>query len=326
MAWYTAAVWSWFRGLLGERIAPSPRAGRALLSLGREEHQGFFGSHGGLSVLNADLAMAWAESGGADGATRTDRLKALVALWLDRVRDELKRDYRRWRHADVEGLAPLEGNIAPRLAAIGDAASRRVPHYLRGLVEGRDAGPVALVALAGQKDYYTFIDPFQPREGEFATSGGVYIGGAPLPIIAMPIDGAKFAMEWVVAHEMTHHVLADLNLPVWIEEGLTQMMEEAVGGKPYASLTLNDIRDHREYWDERSLERYFAGGSFSHAHGPEQRLAYQLSEAIVRTQMADRPKMFLRFMREACGTEDGREAARSVLGCELRALGGALVN
>jgi hypothetical protein len=168
----------------------------------------------------------------------------------------------------------------------------------------RGAGPIPLavvIALRKSEDYYSFISRFYPEEGEFGTSGGVYIneGEPSVPVIAMPVN-TKHAVEQTLAHELTHHALRGLELPLWVEEGLTQMMEERVTG--YTSFTMNQelLERHRERWsddDRLALERFWSGEAFHSPRDDEQELAYHLSQVLVRGLLTQRPKEFIAFAR-----------------------------
>jgi hypothetical protein len=129
----------------------------------------------------------------------------------------------------------------------------------------------------------------------------------------------KWAVEGIIAHELTHHALYNLALPLWAEEGLTQMMEERVAGQGGFALDQEMLARHRKRWLSGGVDRFLSGESFRSPLGDEQELAYNLSQLIVRRMLADHPERFFAFLR-ACRDVDPEEAAKSHLGMECAAL------
>jgi len=123
----------------------------------------------------------------------------------------------------------------------------------------------------------------------------------------------KWAMEQTIAHELTHHALHDAQLPLWVEEGITQMMEERVTGQTNFKLDRQMLRRHREHWLDGSLERFLSGEGFSAPHDDEQELSYHLAQLVVRGLLSRDPKSFFAFAR-ACGTTNPGDAATRHLG------------
>ncbi len=319
-------MFNWLKSILNAKHHASRAAPKDLVSLHRDDVEHLFRDRHKLPHVDWGMADIWIDRREPDLDRQPALRRAVAAAWLDAVRDALEPDMRRWRHAFVEGLAPAEDAIAQRVAKSADRSVQVVAEAMRPLTGKRPVETVAVIGLPRRDDYYSFIAPFYPDEGEFATSGGVYIHspGGGMPLIAMPLHEGR-DLELVVAHEMTHHILSPLNLPRWLEEGLTQMMEERVVGVANFILTTDKAERHRAHWNTASLTRYWNGESFSWSKGDEQELAYNLSQAIVRRLLADRPKDFFRFALKSSGTRTGASAAREVLGMDLNELPGQLV-
>lgn len=287
----------------------------------------FLNREGGL-LVDWDMAHTWVRKEYPAESDHVHALRAIAAAWLDRLQRDSKTDLHRWRHAEVEGLAPLDGGVSRRVAIAGDCGALLVGEAMSKITGRKSIDPLCLIGVATHEDYYTFIAPFYPDEGEFATSGGVYLneGGAGLPLIVLPIEGNRQSLEATIAHELTHHALHHLDLPLWIEEGLTQMMEERVTGMSNFVLSPTLIERHQAHWDAESLTAFWSGESFSSADGESQELSYSLAQAIVRAQLADRSAEFIRFIRAAASDLTGELAARSELGQSLESLAGRLID
>lgn len=309
-----------FGGRGGQERAPAD-----LLTLDRDEIAPFLSVGEGLPRLDWSMADVWITRKAA-GPGDQDRLKrAVAAAWLDGLRDALEADHKRWRHARIEGLAPVAENCAARVAAVADHA---VVTIERALVPIRGDEPIPLagiVALDGMDPYYSFISYYHAEEGEWGTSGGMYIheGADSFAVVALPVI-PKTDIGKTVAHELTHHALRGLELPLWVEEGFTQMMEERVTGRSYFKLDHEMMRRHRERWGGEEVERFVAGDSFFSPYDDEQELAYNLAQLVVRGWLSREPQRFFAFAR-ACQNVGPQAAAEEHLGkSEAEVVGQAL--
>lgn len=316
-------MWRALKKLLSVESRPVASAPVAFDSVAPDVMTALWIEKGKLPLVDWTAGFAWVDAQTDDEGKRRGLERAMTAHWLDRVQSTLGKDYQRWRHAEVEGLAPAD--MVSRLAALGDMAMVRVGHLLKPLVEDAPAGPVCIVVLSKSADYYTFIEPFCP-DGEYPTSGGMYIAGHGMPIVATFRQEPLSIVDNTIVHEITHHILCPLQLPSWLQEGITQMMEERVTGNTYYVVNRYFLERHRAHWDAESLERFWRGQSFSHAQGDEAELAYHLAQTIVRTHLTDRPDKFFAYMRAASGDETGAAACQAVLKCDLKSLAGRLVH
>jgi hypothetical protein len=239
--------------------------------------------------------------------------RAVAAAWLDALGDAVETDSRRWRSAAVEGLAPAAGNVGPRVAGCADrsiAIIGKALARLRGDPREHPISPVAVVALGTDEEYYSFISHFYSEEGAYATSGGIYIrdDGA-FPLLALNTQ-SRYNLEATVAHELTHHALKPdprrgqfgAGLPLWAEEGLTQMMEEHVTRVTNFNFGREMLDRHRVLWDTIGLDGFVEGETFHSPEDERQELSYNLAEALVRSLLATRPQEFWAFAR-ACYEE-----------------------
>jgi hypothetical protein len=264
--------------------------------------------------------------------------RAIAAAWLDELRDALPTDSRRWRHAFVEGLAPLEGDIGTRVAAAADKSLRIIGKALteiRGDPRANPVPPIGVVVLATAEEYYSFVSRFYVEEGEYATSGGIYIGASADNFPLFAVNGQmKQEIEKTIAHELTHHALKPdramratcAGLPLWAEEGLTQMMEEHVTRSSHFVFNREMLERHRALWDEIGFEGFADGKVFQSPIGEHQELSYNLAEMLTRSLLSTRKRDFFAFAR-ACRNEgaDPVEATRTHLGGTVEQLAEALV-
>lgn len=300
------------RKLLGAgsaKSAPAP----VLPPIARDDIAHLLRSPHGLPVVDWGFADAWIRSRHASVDPALAR-RAVMAACLDEIRDQLEQDHRRWRSAKVEGLAPLEGLAGPALAETAETACRVLERDLRVIRGDAPIPPFALVAVEPYDAYVDFTSAYFPDAGSYATSGGLYLNDGPdsFPIIAANTV-ARHAVAQIAAHEITHHALRECRLPLFIEEGLTQMMEERVTGIPNFKLDNELVARQRERWGEGRLGEYLAGHGFSSPEDDTQELSYALSQWLVRAELSERPKPFFEFLRR-CRDLDADLAFQEVFG------------
>ena len=71
----------------------------------------------------------------------------MAGAWLDELRDALSTDSRRWRHAFVEGLAPIAGDIAPRIAKWADRSIQIIGKGLPEIRGDPKENPIPAIAI-----------------------------------------------------------------------------------------------------------------------------------------------------------------------------------
>lgn len=251
----------------------------------------------------------WIESQAHDEAKQAELRRAVAAAWLDEVRDATPDDHRRWRHERVEGLAPMVGTVAVQTSKSVDASLATIERALSKIRGETPIDPIGVVALSTKEEYISFTSHYYPEEGHWGTSGGVYIndGSDSFPFIAVPAN-VKHSIDQVIAHELTHHALRGCNLPLWIEEGLTQMMEEHCTGRTNFHLNREMLERQRERWGGGEISRFLDGTGFHSAEDDEQELTYHLSQLVVRGLLARDATRFFEFAR-ACRDSSPEDAA-----------------
>jgi hypothetical protein len=249
-----------------------------------------------LPQLNWPIAAPWIAARAEEGPARTLLTRAVVARWLEELRDAMPTDHRCWRTADVEGVAPLDSSIS--ILRHTERAIRVVGDALERIRATRAISPFGIVALATHDDYLSFQSHFGPSQGEFATSGGCYLSThhTEFPLIAFPC-ASRWSLGNVIAHELTHHALFDLDLPIWIEEGLTQMMEERATGTTSFVLNREMLERHRDRWSHGRLQDFLGGRSFHSPQDDDQELSYHLAQLVVRSELQARADAYFKFVR-----------------------------
>ncbi len=236
--------------------------------------------------------------------------RAVAAAWLDAVRDALAVDHLRLRTANTEAIVPRAGAVGVDLSAGGERAIAVIHDALRKIRDDAPIRPNAIVAIAPTDAFIDFTSHFFSEDSHTATFGGLYIReGTVMPLLAINAMQKGHVLS-VLAHELTHHALRDARLPLWIEEGLTQMMEERVTGLLGFTLTESEREEHANEWTRDALQEFVEGASFFSPEGDRQRLAYHLAQWFSRACLTTQPDRYFAFAR-ACVREDWQAAFRT---------------
>ncbi len=292
----------------------SPRAAVEFPVIPREEIGHLIVMEEGMPQVDWGMAAAWMVHREPDVRKREDLKRAVVGAWLDEVRDAVKTDSRRWRRGIVEGVAPLEGSSAVRLAEWAEKSIREVTRSLVQIRGDATMEPIAVVGMGTRDEYYAFVSHFYPEGGSFATSGGMYIrsDGDSFPMLAINAQ-SKHGLESTVAHELTHHALHGCGLPLWAEEGLTQMMEERVTGLTDFVFNHEMRERQRGLWLRDGFGALVDGSGFHCPDDDVQELSYHMAQVLVRSLLSTRSGEFFAFAR-GCATTGADLASKEYLG------------
>ena len=189
-----------------------------------------------------------------------------------------------------------------------------------------------IIAFSEEDDYYQYISGFYP-EGEHPTSIGVHIHRG-YSHVALLYDTELRAGQTIV-HELTHHCLTHLPIPLWLNEGVAQHLQKTIGEAyvPSASQTTTTAywgmvsgwkpplvwdelaERHFNFWYPKRVQMFWAGTSFSEP-GDSVELSYSLAEILVHL-LTQKGGDFLAFIRAAHADDAGQTAALDNLGCCL---------
>lgn len=123
--------------------------------------------------------------------------------------------------------------------------------------------------------------------------GGVYLNRGH-GHFAMP-NGDLERYVSVMSHELCHAFLHHLELPLWLDEAITQGVEHSITGLlPYV-LDREMIGRHQDYWDAPRIRAFWSGESFIFAD-EGQELSYHLARFILHGLHDGGPR------REGCWT------------------------
>ncbi len=119
------------------------------------------------------------------------------------------------------------------------------------------------------------------------------------------------ALLHILAHELIHNCLVHLPLPNWLNEGITQTLEEdLVRGRRRVLIDRELFSRHEAFWNDDNIQEFWTGRSFFHA-GDSQELSYNLAVVLMHKIYVDLelPKEDIRSFIVNAKRGDAGEAA-----------------
>jgi hypothetical protein len=280
------------------------------------ELPGAFDEAFGLPQPNWELIYKWVQPRIPEGGWAA-AWDSIAEQWLLTLGQRLGPEYhlrRTGRFLTLDALPDRNGNA---LVAFANTSLTALEQIFARLERPAIPGRRVIIFFADRRSYYSYVSHFK-REGIWATSGGMYLRpryGYRHTVVA---PGQDWHLRGATAHELTHHVLDHLRLPRWIEEGLTEMMNERLTAVPSFGLDRETARRHREHWSRVGLQEFWLGRSYGDPESQE--LSFNLSQVLIRRLAADFPAKFFDFLRDASRDDAGDGSARTHLGMDLQAI------
>lgn len=232
-----------------------------------------------------DVIASWVESHGEPDSL-DETWTQIARDWLARLGQSLPLDYTVLESPEFLLLA-ADQSLGTRILNSSERARRIILKTLDGVASDQGYGKHVVLLFADTDSYYDYVTDFYPDEGEFALSGGMFLDVGYGHFAVCPAYGDDY--ERVIAHELNHALLRHLPLPLWLNEGVTQVMEDVVLDSSYFMVDHEILGRHRAYWNAKTIDMFWSGDSF---YSPDdgQELSYHLSQVLFRNLMSDHPK------------------------------------
>lgn len=266
----------------------------------------------GLTHPDWKAALAW-----HDALPDTVRAAAWLALqrgWLQWLRGALGLHYRLYESETALMLTTQAERLARVQLDYLDVTQRRIRRALEELADHGMAGKEILIAFPDSEEYYRYLSAFHADDDLFAMSAGAHLneGCSHFAIHG----GALEQLEPTIVHEMTHSRVTRLSLPLWLDEGIAQSIEERFA-PVYKDPAITWERSQRQttFWTPDSIQEFWNGAAFQQLD-KRQEMAYDLAYSLVKAMAQDWPR-FKRFVLTASNADGGSAAARDCFGVDL---------
>ncbi len=238
----------------------------------------------------------------------------LARDWLGTLIEALEAGYELSESPQFLLVANSDARTRNRILAQCEHAKRTILNVLSGVSGDAGFGKHVVLVFGDLNQYYDYIADFYPEEGEFALSAGIFLdhGYAHFAVC----NDANGRYQRTIAHELTHVLMRHLPLPLWLNEGVTQVVEDIVTDDSSFHVNQELFNRHLAYWNDETIQAFWSGDSFfSTDEGQE--LSYHLAQVLVRTLMSDHPTQMTSLLNNAQHTDAGNSAVLDFCGTSL---------
>ena len=168
---------------------------------------------------------------------------------------------------------------------------------------------VVIVCLPDIESFLDYAEYYTPRTQSLRHSIiGMHLSSTPYNHIIVRENLELDEILSTIAHELTHWVLSDLDLPRWLDEGLATIFEKI----HFPQMSLIDthyISESIEIWSEKkNVQEFLIGTAWGFF---DAKFTYGLAERIVRFFLDDMSHdEFVHFLELAHYLDGGRKAFR----------------
>jgi len=236
----------------------------------------------------------------------------IARQWVEQIRNFFPSGYALHRSSEFLLLTADESRKARQTLRQAEHARAKILQALAPTASDEGYGPTVLIACHTRDDYFDYICAYYD-EGHWPTSSGVFIDRGYGHIVLVP----HAPKREIIAHELTHILLRQLPLPVWLNEGVAMLMEEVVGGYDLGYPDMDASMRMRAYFTGRGAQPFWIGESFNDADGDGQEVSYELARALTLRLATDYPRHFRDFLASANWQDAGQAAAQEHLQCDL---------
>lgn len=267
----------------------------------------------GFPYVQWDVVTDWLEAN-IDPEQFNDAFHLLAYQWLEMLRASLDGNY--------------EVHSSPNFYVLAEMGEREALDFLRfaettrtnmmvsmGNIPEVDVGygPHVAILFNNPDELARYIVRGMPEEGDFGMPAGVMAdeGYAHIVMVKTP----QFQMEPVFTHELSHALLAALPLPLWVNEGVTEIVTHELTGVQPRVVDADIMRKHRALWTSKTIQEFWSGGSF-HRSGSLSEISYSLAMVLCKN-LSTAYDCFPEFLRQADWADAGQSAAEDVFGITL---------
>lgn len=258
----------------------------------------------GLPRPNWHVIFDWAQTVG-DSVDPHEFWTEIAAHWLSQLANTLKNDYAIWESQEFLVLCSRGKAESERLIRYCETARKKILGLLGEMACDEGYGKHVVLLFHDAESFYDYIADAYPEEGEFGGSSGMFIHDYYGHIVVLA--GINSGTESTIAHELTHCLLRHLALPLWLNEGVTQLAEQEVAGGVRLGMTKELAKKHQLWWNCDTIQDFWNGAAFS-APDDRQELSYSLAETLASRLMHQFPDSFVEFVKTASDSDAGESA------------------
>lgn len=237
-----------------------------------------------------------------EGLDRHHIWTEIQAKWLGRLADHLQDNYSIWESVNFLVVCNHPKSSCERLVRFCEKSRTQIRKLLGNAFADEGWGKIVVLILSSSDDYFDYIGDWYPDEGEFGGSSGMCLSGACPHLVVLA--GPTLPCDAIIAHELNHYFLQHLDLPMWLNEGITQVVEEEIAGQGKPERDRELSRKHALWWNSNTIQEFWSGQSFS-TPDDRQLLSYDLAMQMATRLLSRFPATFAEFLTMATSADAG---------------------
>ena len=230
----------------------------------------------------------------------------IQAKWLGKLSDHLQDNYSIWESLNFLMVCNRPKADSERLTRFCEKARKRILELLGHAAADGGYGKIVVLILSDSDDYFDYIGDWYPDEGEFGGTSGMCLTSGGCPHVAV-LAGPSRPCEATIAHELNHFFLQHLDLPRWLDEGITQVVEQEVAGWTRPEQDRELSRKHAKWWNPETIQEFWSGESFF-APDDRQEMSYDLALQMAKHLLRKFPSTFADLLKSAISADAGDAA------------------
>ena len=237
----------------------------------------------------------------------------VVIQWLERLRSALGTNFLPAESKHFFLLCKRKPNERESILKFVEAIKNSIQRILHGLTLKEAYGKHVIIIFEEPDDYYRYISYFF-SDGQHPMSGGVFLKKG-YAHIALPRFNVR-NNRTVLAHELAHNALMTLPVPLWLDEGVAQILEMQFSNYSGTGFDhdLDLIDKHRTYWSTETIQKFWSGESFRAEESVE--LSYSLAKILLNLISSEKGD-FKNFLQTAHYRDAGEAAFAASYGKNL---------
>jgi hypothetical protein len=199
-----------------------------------------------------------------------------------------------------------------------EAIKTKIRQTLLGLTLKEVYGKHVIIIFDGLDNYYRYISYFYP-DGEYPMSSGIFLKKGYGHIAIPQFDERN--NQAILTHELAHNALMALPVPVWLNEGVAQILEMQFSYQREMGFDhdMDLIESHRTYWTTETIQKFWTGDSFHAQESAE--LSYSLAKILLNL-ISSESGDFKNLLQSAHFCDAGEAAFSSNYGKKLGEIAG----
>jgi len=175
-------------------------------------------------------------------------------------------------------------------------------------------GKCPVFIFADPDQFCQYLADYDRKDPAYRNAWGVYINDG-YGHIAVNSDDLK-DFETVLIVQLSHVIIAPMQLPIWLDEGMTQEVQRFLTKSKAPG---SDKTELAAFWTNEKLPRFWNGEAFRSGDAGENAKAIALALEIIHYLRSGKftDETLTEFIRNASFDDKGEKAANKYLQCEL---------